>query len=191
MHMRRHWARNTLSDVWGISKNNVSTIYKTWIPKWGEMGEFLSRIQLTEEFLTDTTPQSYGKVGLEKIAALSDGKDYMIEIPRSNPLLTRAAYSDKVHHSALRQISWSTPTGLNFEHTDLFLGRVSEKKLVELWGPRLQSAPAGWYTSEVGFSRVTNERALKDVVLYRDLKYTNDICNWAHGGSNLLKPLQQ
>ena len=42
--------------------------------------------------------------------------------------------------------------GLSFEHTDLFLGRVSEKKLVELWGPRLKKCPRGWYMlSDRGF----------------------------------------
>jgi hypothetical protein len=41
---------------------------------------------------------------------------------------------------------------LSYEHTDLFLARVSEKALVELWGPRLQKCPAGWaMLSEVVF----------------------------------------
>ena len=67
-------------------------------------------------------------------------------------MFTRASYSDKVHASAVRCISWSTPHGLSFEHTDLFLGRVSEKKLVELWGPRLKKCPRGWYMlSDRGF----------------------------------------
>ena len=44
----------------------------------------------------------------------------------------------------MRCISWSTPTGLSFEHTDLFFARVTEKRLVELWGPRLRKCPPGW-----------------------------------------------
>ena len=32
--------------------------------------------------------------------------------------------------------------GLSFEHTHLFLARVTEKRLVELWGPRLKKCPA-------------------------------------------------
>ena len=31
-----------------------------------------------------------------------------------------------------------------FEHTDLFYARVTEKKLVELWGPRLKKCPSNW-----------------------------------------------
>ncbi len=35
-------------------------------------------------------------------------------------LFTRACWSDNVHASAVRCISWSTPMGLGYEHTDLF-----------------------------------------------------------------------
>ena len=42
--------------------------------------------------------------------------------------------------------------GLSFEHTNLFLARVSEKALVELWGPRLKKCPPGWtMLSDRGF----------------------------------------
>ena len=87
------------------------------------------------------------------MCGVPDGKDFMIETPRANALLTRASFSDKVHHSAVRCISWSTPRGLSYEHTDLFLARVSEKRLVELWGPRLKKCPAGWVMlSDRGFA---------------------------------------
>lgn len=43
--------------------------------------------------------------------------------------------------------------GLSFEHTNLFLARVSEKALVELWGPRLKKCPRGWaMLSDRGFA---------------------------------------
>ena len=60
-------------------------------------------------------------------------------------MFTRASYSDKVHHSGVRCISWSTAQGLSFEHTYLFLARASEKRLVELWRPKLRKCPQGWY----------------------------------------------
>ena len=42
--------------------------------------------------------------------------------------------------------------GLSFEHTDLFLARVTERALVELWGPRLKKCPPGWaMLSDRGF----------------------------------------
>ena len=34
--------------------------------------------------------------------------------------------------------------GLSFEHTDLFFARVTEKRFVCLWAPRLKKCPTGW-----------------------------------------------
>ena len=163
----------------------------------------------------------------------------MTDTVRSHTFITRASHSDKVHHSGVRCISWSTPCGLSFEHTDLFLARVSEKRLVELWGPRLKKVPPGWtmlsdrgfagtaryypnfntqltpkflsgrlqfeaeevsadwricklrYTCEVAFSRVTNERGLKDVIPYPFFKLLNAMNHWGHANINLLKPLMK
>ena len=39
-----------------------------------------------------------------------------------------------MHNSATRQMCWITPSGLVFEHTGLFFGRITETNLVELWG---------------------------------------------------------
>lgn len=118
----------------------------------GEAGKDLSILHITPEFLEATCPQQYKDEGLEKCCGVPDGKDFKIYTTRKNTLFTRASYSDKVHASAVRCISWSTPMGLSYEHTDLFLGRVSEKKLVELWGPRLRKCPRGWHMlSDRGF----------------------------------------
>ena len=44
------------------------------------------------------------------------------------------------------------PMVLSFEHTNLLLARVSEKALLELWGPRLKKCPVGWaMLSDRGF----------------------------------------
>jgi hypothetical protein len=43
-------------------------------------------------------------------------------------------FSDKMDNSAAQVITWSTTTGLVFEHTGIFLGRCPEIRLVELWG---------------------------------------------------------
>lgn len=95
-----------------------------------------------------TSPRSQRR----RPSSLVNGKDFMIYTTRKNTLFSRASFSDKVHHSAVRCISWSTPQGLSFEHIDLFLARVTEKRLVELWGPRLMKCPRGWYMlSDRGF----------------------------------------
>lgn len=130
----------------------MSQYIKPWVKLWGDAGHDLSILPLTEEFLKATCPQAFIDEGLERICGIPDGKDFKIFTPRKNTLFTRACWSDKVNASAVRCISWCTPMGLSFEHTDLFLARVSEKALVELWGPRLQKCPAGWaMLSDRGF----------------------------------------
>ena len=125
---------------------------KPWVHKWGEAGEDLSILNITPEFLDATCPQAYKDENLEQICGIPDGKDFKIFTPRKNTLFTRACFSDKVHASAVRGISWCTPMGLSYEHTHLFLARVSEKALVELWGPRLKKCPKGYaMLSDRGF----------------------------------------
>ena len=58
----------------------------------------------------------------------------MIEVFRKMSPLTRAGYSNKVAHAAARLIAWSLPCGLAVEHTNPFLGRITEGALVALWG---------------------------------------------------------
>ncbi|EJK57584.1 hypothetical protein THAOC_22356 [Thalassiosira oceanica] len=100
-----------------------------------------------------TCPMAFKKEGLEKVCAIPDGKDFLIHTPRQNTLFTRACYSDKMHASAVRCISWCTPMGLSFEHTNLFLARPGEKTLVELWAPRLKKCPVGYsMLSDRGFA---------------------------------------
>jgi hypothetical protein len=65
---------------------------------------------------------------------LKDGKGFVTETIYVNPSITRALFSDKVKSSGARLITWVLPIGLVFEHTGLYLGRVPEMQLVELWG---------------------------------------------------------
>ena len=91
----------------------------------------------------------------------------MTETDRANTVFTRTGHSDKVNHAAGefadlnsynsftililycstfapgRVISWSTPSGMKFEHTDVKLGRAGEKAMVKEWGRRLQKIPRG------------------------------------------------
>ncbi len=63
-----------------------------------------------------------------------DGKDCVTDTVRVNSFLSRSQYSDKMHSSAARYIMWVLPCGLSVTFTPLFLGRASEKSLVEYWG---------------------------------------------------------
>ena len=112
----------------------------------------MSILDIGPKYLEKRCPQQYKDEGLDKCCAVPDGKDFMIYTTWSNTLFTRASYSDKVHHSAVRCISWSTPEGLSFEHTKMFLARVSEKALVGLWGPCLKKCLRRWLMlSDRGF----------------------------------------
>jgi hypothetical protein len=87
-------------------------------------------------YIDYAVPKEYIDAGMADTAVLKDGKDFVTDTIRQNPTLTRALYSDKVSSSGGRIITWALPTGLVFEHTGLFLGRVPEIRLVELWGRR-------------------------------------------------------
>jgi len=140
--------------IWGPKdRRRVGELVRRWVKKWGEAGRDLSILPIDAAFLDKTCPQAYKDEGLEKICGVPDGKDFKIDTKRQNSLFTRASRSEKVHASAVRCISWSTPMGLSYEHTILFLSRVSEKALVELWGPRLQKCPRGYaMLSDRGFA---------------------------------------
>ena len=134
-----------ISLIWGRDNGHTGCIINKAIHSIGSTGKDLSILDITPEFLEKICSQQYTDEGLEQCYAVPDGKDFMIFTTRKNTLFTGASYSDKVHHSAVHIISWSTPQGLSFEHTDCFLGRVSEKKPVELWGTRLKKWPIGWF----------------------------------------------
>ena len=141
-----------ISFIWNRSTGHTGRLVNNAVKIIGCVGKDLSILDITPEYLEATCPQAYKDEGLEKCCAVPDGKDFMIYTTRKNTLFSRASYSDKMHHSAVRCISWSTPQGLSFEHTDLFLGRASEKRLVELWSPRFKKCPRGWFMlSDRGF----------------------------------------
>lgn len=155
--IRLRYPQATLALIWGRSQSAISRYLDEWMGKWGEAGEDLSILDINADFLEATCPEKYKAQGLTNVALLPDGKDFMTEVPRAHTMVTRSSWSDKVHHSAVRCISWSTPSGLSVEHTDLFLARCTEKRLVELWGPRLKKCPAGWVMlSDRGFQNTAH-----------------------------------
>jgi hypothetical protein len=82
-------------------------------------------------------PQGYIDSGMENVGVLVDGKDFVTDSIRYCSFLNRSQYSDKMKASAARVLAWTLPCGLCIERTALCLGRVSEKRLVEMWGRQL------------------------------------------------------
>jgi hypothetical protein len=91
-------------------------------------------IERPTNYMEVAMPERYFQIGLQKVGLLMDGKDCVTDTVRVNSFVSRAQYSDKMHCSAGRYIMWVLPCGLSVTYTPLFLGRVSEKALVEFWG---------------------------------------------------------
>jgi hypothetical protein len=81
---------------------------------------------------------------MPKATVQIDGTDMLKEEERSHSLLTKAGWSNKSEHAAFRGLAWTTPQGLNSEHTPLCLGKVEEAALNTLWKPRLSKMPPGY-----------------------------------------------
>ena len=133
----RMWRRITLKQlglIWGRDFSRISVCVKDWAHKWGQAGLNLSILPILPEFYEYSLPEQHKKFGMEKLAALVDGKCFMTEVNRSSSVLKRANWSDKVAHDAALSHAWMLACGLNVEHTPLFLGRLTEGALVKLWG---------------------------------------------------------
>ena len=71
-------------------------------------------------------PQEYVDAGYPDCGALVDRMVIPTEV-RVMPAVTRMGYNDKVDNNGCLVMSWTTPTGLCFEHTGLYMGRGSRK----------------------------------------------------------------
>jgi len=78
--------------------------------------------------------EEYFDLGRDEVAALLDGKDFLVHVKCSDDKLRRFLFSDKLKVAAARCITFTTPMGLAFECTKLFGARVTEVTLVKLWG---------------------------------------------------------
>ena len=126
--------RTSLGAVWNLSNSQIKRILSKWAPRWGMAGEYLSILPMPPEYFEKETPDEYFEEGLEKVCHLMDGKDFLVYVRRKNDPVRRRTLSPKVHACAGRCMTWTTPTGLTFEHTKLFGGRATEVSLVKLWG---------------------------------------------------------
>ena len=71
----------------------------------GDVGEDLSVLNITADYLEVVCPQAYNDKGLEKWCTVPDGKYFMIYTTQKNTMFTRASYSDKMHHIVVHCIS--------------------------------------------------------------------------------------
>jgi len=120
----------------GLSKKTVALYINRWVPLLGERGDMMSNLLefMDEGSFEELEPSSYIEVGLRKVAALVDGKDFLAETVRTDRTINCAQASSKMHASAFRILTWSLPCGAVIERTPAFLARASEKNLMRTWG---------------------------------------------------------
>lgn len=141
----------------------VTDITKKWFPKLGRTGLDVSILDLeyTMDFVTEeqargkglphyniqsaeerglhknytsaSIPKPYIDLGYADVTALIDGKVVRTDTVRTNFAINQMMFNEKVSDSGGLIMSWTTPTGMCFEHTGLYLARCCEVRLVELW----------------------------------------------------------
>ena len=131
------------SDPHEVSPSSTSNCCREWTPKWGRKGKMLSLLPVCPQNFLDALPESFVEAGTPKATVQIDGTDVLKEEDRGHSLLTKAGRSNKSEHAAFRGLAWTTPRGLNVEHTPLCLGKAEETALNGWWKPRLSKMPPG------------------------------------------------
>lgn len=134
MRFHRRTTLEHLAGIWGKHMSKISDYIYEWAHKWGKMGRYLSILDVTEELLKACTPKEFKDMKMEKVGLLVDGKVIMTDVVRAHNAVKRAMWNDKTNHNGVLFHAWIMPYGLSVEHTPLYLGRVTEQALVELWG---------------------------------------------------------
>ena len=128
-----------------VKSTQLNEFLRHWRKKWGEAGKLLSQLPVTQAFAEQVYPPKFvGVFGDQKIFGMVDGKDWPCDTARKNTILQRALRSHKISGSAFRNITWITPHGLTYAHSPLFLGRISERRIMELMEIVHQLWPRGW-----------------------------------------------
>lgn len=144
-----------LAVLFGVDRSQVSRYIDEWAPLWGELGEDLSQLNVSVEYAAEVYPDIYTRNGYKNVFGIVDGKDFMSENCASNSAIGRAMYSNKTGMSSFRVVTWTMPDGTAFLHSPLFLGRLSEKRIMELMEPLTDVFPAGWCNlGDRGFAKM-------------------------------------
>ena len=114
-------------------RTTVGNVIKEWAPLWGEVGEDLSILDVTEDYLIKEEPDKIAELFLEKIV-FNDGKDWRIGSKHNDNVATKLMYSAKNDCDSARGESWTSAAGLGFEHTRVYGANLSENALQRLHG---------------------------------------------------------
>jgi hypothetical protein len=134
MLIHRDLSNEEIGHIWGVLPTTVTYWIAKFAPLWAEVGDDLSILDVSPDFLIKDTDSGKYTGDLKNVSALVDGKIIMTDTFRKETLFTQAQFSNKVHHPGVLFLSWTTTGGLVFESTPPVLGRSSEKSNVKYWG---------------------------------------------------------
>ena len=133
LRMRRGVSLLLLSLIFGRNRTSIGVYVTYGAARWGEAGENLSILDLTKEYLDHERPQIFTDANHTAVGALVGGKDFMTADPKQNSAIKKGMWSNKVTDAGVRKCTWSTPSGLPFEHTPAFTAGATERAIVSLW----------------------------------------------------------
>jgi len=123
-----------LGYIYNKSPPSIGRIVEEYAPWWGKMGQNLSILSITEQYMLDSKTEAFQVNGFKNASFGVDGKDFPCHDLVSNSAFKLNQYSNKSGCSALRMLSWQLDTGLTVESTCLVGGRTTEDNLVQYWG---------------------------------------------------------
>ena len=173
--------QNFLALIIDRHRTTIGKIIKEWewAPKWGEVGEDLSLLDITEDYLSREEPDKIAELLLERIV-FNDGKDWRIGSKKNDNVAAKLMYSSKNDCGSSRGESWSTAAGLGFEHSMVVAANLSENSLQCIMGSlgRAKADAESW--EDVGkkpkYYPTLSERhwtALDDMLTAEDVRLVN------------------
>ena len=102
-------------------RTRIGQILKVWAPKWANIGDDLSHLDITADYLSKEVPNKNLELNRGK-AVYPDGKDWHMGTKRNDTAVAKSTYSSKNDEVAFRSVCMSTATGLVFEPSPAFAG---------------------------------------------------------------------
>lgn len=134
MYMHSIPSCTIVAQIYSQSDTQMGCIIWHWAPCWEKAGEFLSVLPILDWYFEKELPDEYLECHLSEVAALLDGKDFLLHVRRKDDFPQHTQHSSKMKAAGAHGINWGTGTGLSFEHTKHSGARITETRLVHLWG---------------------------------------------------------
>ena len=135
MFIRCFPKQKLLSLIFDRHRTTIGDILREWMPKWGNVGQDLSCLDITLDYLLKEFPE-YNESHGSGLSVFVDGKDFDTGTKDSDTNVARSTFSTKKEGDAVRVITFSTAIGLVCEKSREFAGRAGERMIVKYMGSR-------------------------------------------------------